>query len=246
MNFLQESQENQLQEINLSDYIKVIKKEKKIILSLFFIGLVLGIIWFFIGPIKYVGSTLIEIGGIKDNFQQISLIEDPEKTLQKINAKSDAFEEVEFSGEVFKGTNLIEIKTEGDNYEKVENALVQTNEGVLKSHFEIFEQEIEYSVRKKEFLKEAIEEIEEEISFLTVRGMDAAMLRIQLHNTKREIEDLEMKISRISTTKIIEGPNILEKKQSYLIVILLATLGLFVGFILTFLKSYWDKNKNIL
>lgn len=249
MNFLQEpqkNQDNQLQEIDLSDYVKVIKKEKKIIISFFLIGIVLGVIWFFVGPTEYIGSSLIEVGGIKDNFQQIDLIDNPEKTLQKIENELFDSQEINFLGDVFKGTNLIEIKIEGNNYEKVESALTKINEDILKSHFLIFEQEIDNLVKEKEFLDNKIAQIQEEISFLMIRGFDTAPLRAQIHSIEIEIEQIKAEISKILMTQIIEGPNVVEKKQSYLVIIFLAMFGLFVGFILAFLKNSWHKNKNIL
>lgn len=256
MNYLEEpqkNQDNQLQEIDFSEYFRIIKKQKKIIISLFFLGIMLGIIWFFVGPTKYIGSSLIRVGGIKGIFQQIELIENPENILEIIKNKSYIQEqEVKFFGNIAKKNNLIEvdnlmeIKVEGNNYQEVESVLNQANEDILKSHLEFFEQEKSSLIEKREFFEDKIKQIEEEVSFLMVRGFDTSSLRAQIHDIEIEIENIKAETDKIFMTEIVEGPDIIEKRQSYLVIIFLALLGLFLGFVLAFLRNSWQKGKGVL
>ncbi|KPJ55297.1 hypothetical protein AMJ47_00250 [Parcubacteria bacterium DG_72] len=231
--------ENQLKEINLLDIINTVRKEKKIIFSLFFLGLILGVAWFFLAPLKYEGTTFIEIGSIKRMHglyaTEEQYIEDPVNLVGKIR---NGIYGVEVSEAVnIRNTLLIEIKILDKDYDKVKEDFNNLNKAIVESHKIKMQKEKEEIGKLLSILEKEIQSIEKDISFLTLRGQQVGSLYLEIDRVQAELERIESTALIFIPTEVIKEPDVVEKKPSVFIPLFSAILGLFLGFSLAFIKS---------
>lgn len=229
--------ENQLKEIDLLESIKILNKRKKIIISLFFIGIAVGFVWFFLVSSEYIGTVIIEIGQLNND-----VFEKPIQTINKIKAIS--FSNVNISADNSPGTALVEFRVSGKNYNDVDNALKEINKNIIEFHSAIYEKELSYFDKKYELFEKERESLEKDISYFMTIGQQVGGLKLETYNIQNSLYNIEVQKSKISETRVIAGPEIEEKSPSYFIIIFSSFLGLFLGIVLAFLKEWFCRNKD--
>jgi|GEM_PF-2672223 len=229
--------ENQLKEIDLSDIFVIIKKEKKIIISLFFIGLVAGVVWFFIAPTKYSGTSIIEIG--RRSELETDIFEGPLQVIERIKNKP-FIAGVDISSSNPLSTNLVKFNAVNRDYDKVKMVLEEINNTILNEHSEIFEKKITALDKKEELLEKELNNLEEDISYFLLRGQQVAVFKLEIYNIQRLINNIENEKKNIINTRIIDKPVIEEIRPGYLTIVFSAFSGLFLGLVFAFLhKNFW-------
>ena len=233
---------NQLKEIDLLEIWGIIKKRKRIIISLFFIGLIIGAAWFFIAPSEYIGETVIEIGLIDrisifnlDEMRKDTLhpfcIEEPVQVSEKINSGIYGNAEGVEAFQV-RNTALVQVQLSGRSFEEVKEKLDAVNSSVIESHYKIAEKDNLKVESIIGFLDNKKQEIEQDISYLILIGQQVGILRLEIRKIDLMKDIIKSQIASMPT-KIIKGPVIEEKRPSYLIIVISAFLALFLGTILS-------------
>lgn len=232
MDHLEESLENQLKEIDLLDFIRVVKKRKKIIFSLFLIGLVSGVVWYFLAPSSYQGTIIFKIGE-SENSREIA-----EGFRKGIYGNYPKLEIINPSG-----TNLIEISIATQEYAQTNTFLEKIKTDILSIHNQKANEKIEAINQEIPFLESKIDEFKKDISYFSSPGEQTALLKLEIYRMEKLINDLEKEKNNISMTEVIKGPEVTEKRPGYLSIFFAAVLGFFIGLILAPFTEWLGKIK---
>lgn len=221
--------DNQLRELTLSDIVNTIKKGGKTISFLFFVGLIIGVAWFFLAPLKYEGTTTLQVGRTSSN----KYIEDSPDVVGKTKNGVYGVEVSEVDN--IKDTSLVRIIITGKDYDKVKEDLNAINKAIIDSHEERMKEHAEQGQGLSTIIEREIERIEDDISFLLLRGQQVAALYLKLNDLQAELERIDNVL--YIPTKVVAEPDIKEVKPSVLIPLLSAALGLFLGFAIALVRS---------
>lgn len=242
MNDKTQSQE-QYDEIDLFDYLKVVLKRKRLILAVFLLAVLGAGLFSYLSPKVYRIDTTLEIGSID------GLLENPGQVVEKIDA--DAYGAVvrqrlniaeeeypEIKAENPKGTNLVEMKIESAEPEKARSILREINKIILAEHQEKFS-------KSEQNIKESAAKIQTELDFLKNHKTyaDQGIAALQLKLTEREVA-----LIKSEPTRIVKAPTISTspvRPNIELNVLIAGVLGLLIGMFLAFGKEFWDKNKEV-
>jgi len=238
---------SQLKEIDLSELLKIINKGKRIVISLFFIGLALGTIWFFASPFTYSGTAILQIGKVSAVDGSRYYIEEPFEATEKIKEgiygnlpgrKVDNPEK----------TSLVRIKYSGDSYEEVKDRLNSLVSAVLERHDAIFNAQNGRLEERAGLLRAGLADINNEVSLLLARGgQQIEYLKTEAYRTELLINSVENQIAASMPTKVLMEPVVSEVKNvSYLTIIMGGLLGLFLGVVFVFLKEWLGRNNGII
>lgn len=231
------------EEIDLMDYVKVMIKRKREILTVFLFVVVIVFVFSVLVPKVYKIDTVLEIGKI-DN----ELIEEPLQLVEKI--KGDTYgifvrEKLNISEREYpkikvenpQDTNLVKIEIESPKPKLAKDILTEIDNLILKEHQEKFE-------KKKSKIQENINEIQKELTLLETQKIYSdegiANLQIALANLKEKLNSAKM-------TEIVKSSTISEspiKPKLFLNLVIAGTLGVFLGVFWAFLKEWWEKNKD--
>jgi len=242
---LKESSENQLKEIDLLDFIRIIKKRKKIILGLFLIGLITGILWYFLTPSSYQGTIILKIGGIdriaeatgKKSIEYFENINEIAERLRK-GAYGD-YPKVEVINP--SSTNFIEISIVTEGRDKTITVLEKIKTDILSIHNQKANEKKEAIDQEISSLKNTIESFQRDISYALSQKEQITPLKLEIYKTEKLINDLEKEKTNISMTETIKGPDVTEKRPNYLTIFFAATLGLYIGLTLAFFIDWLGK-----
>lgn len=242
-------------EIDLRDYIKLIFRNKWLIFGVFLLGIIIaGTLTFYFTSSKvknYEGKIWLEIGAAEKNI----LIESPEQLIEKI--QEGIYGEYSYKMTILNPikTNLVQIKIEATEPEKIQNALEKISALILINHHEKIqvdkerlENEINRLRTEIDLLKQEKENLEIKMG-KSVSQLDLFFLKDILMAKERQIESLYSNIvslnnslGYIQPTQIISSPSISEKPitQKPLLNIIIGGLsGLFLGIFFAFLKEWW-------
>jgi len=230
------------EEIDLMDYLKVIIKRKKLILTVFSAAIIAAGVFSFLSPKVYKVDTVLEIGQVAG-----TEIEAPGQIVEKIGGDVYGIlirEKLELTGEEYpkikaenpKDTKLLIIMAESNNPQKAREILSETIDLILKEHGEKF-------IEKNSLLEEEIAKTEKELEFLksykAYADWGIAQLQTELSDKKRQLAYFEM-------TEIIKPPAVSEKPikpKPFLNMVIAVILGLFIGTFLAFFQEWWEKNQ---
>ena len=191
-------------EINLMDYIKVILRRKRLILAVFLISIITaGVVSLYL-PKVYKIDTSLEIGKITEK-----TIESPEqiakKTVEKI--KGDVFgilvrKELELTEMDYpeikvsnpENTDLVNIKIESDQVQQAKNVLEAINRLVLDEHQKMV-------IARKKVLEKEIEFLKENIN---IPQKNIIRVQAKVVSLKKEQQILENKVSVLQEILIYE------------------------------------------
>ena len=197
-------------EINLMDYVKVILKRKKLILS-WFLGLaIIAGIFSFLMPKVYKIDIVLEIGTIDKT------IESPAQLIGRINGdvygikvrENNNIPRIEWpkiKTENPKDTNLITMTIESEVAEKAKDILGNINELILAEHLEILnvkrnliEENIKTTKGKISLTESDIEKIE--IQRQSIQG-DIQFIKNKIEPVENDIERINAKIISVQEEK---------------------------------------------
>jgi uncharacterized protein involved in exopolysaccharide biosynthesis len=221
MDHLGESPENQFKEIDLLDFIRVVKKRKKLIFSLSLIGLVLGVIWYFWAPSSYQGTIIFKVGGLENTKE---IIEGFKKDIYGNYPKLEVINP--------SGTGLIEVNITTEERGRTNTFLERIETDILSIHNQKANEKIEAINKEISFFEGKIGEFEENLSYFSAREEQATTLKLEIYRMEKLINDLEKEKNNILMTEVIKGPEVTEKRPGYLSVFFALLLGFFVGLIL--------------
>lgn len=200
--------EQEYEEIDLADYIKVIIKRKKIIVNILLIAIVVAAVLSFILPKVYKIDTSIEIGTkpvISATVRAAGddLIESPEQVIEKI--KNDVYgvtvrEKLGISEKDFpkiktssvKGTNLISISIESDKFEQAKSVLVEMDNLIVTKHQE-------RTSKEKDLIEKNISSNENKLKSI---NSDIERVNNKIKFTEEEKTNLESKVSALQKTLV--------------------------------------------
>ncbi len=220
--------QNQIEadEINITDYIRIIRKRKWLILGIFLTVLIGTGVFTFLLPENYKVETSLEIGIIDRH-----LLEDPSQVVEKIKGSIYGnYPGIKVTNP--KGTNLVKTEIVSKEPEDAKEILESINKSILTGHTNKLDSQ-------RDILKNNIELLQEKIDFLLSKGQETAILQLEIYRLQRPIEDLQ-------PTKIVQEPTIFERpvKPNLIFNLIIAgVLGLFVGIVLALGKEWWEKNK---
>jgi len=232
---LKESSENQFKEIDLLDFIKVVKKRKKIILGLFLLGLVSGFSWYLLAPSSYQGTIIFKIGE-SENVREIT--EGLKKSIYNNYPKLEVVNPSD--------TNFIEINIATKEYIQTTAFLEKIKTDILSIHNQRAERKKEEITQEISFLETTIENFKKDIFNAISRGEQTVPLKLEIYRIEKLIRDLEKEKNDISMTQVFKGPEVKEKRPGYLSVFFAAVLGFFVGLIVASFTEWLEKNKQFL
>jgi len=227
------------EEIDVTNYIKVIRKRKRLILGLFLVVVIAAGVYSFSAPKVYKIETTLEVGKIGGQ-----IIEEPGQIVEKIKndvygisvrekLKTTASEYPEIKVENPEDTGLVIIEIKSSQPELAKNILEEINSLILEEHQEKIENKKELIEKDIERLKTKTNSLEEEKKNLEakVEALEQTLLYYQtpgsqfalfdtkekLENKKQEIEDLYLRINSsqrsledIRFTGVVKNPTISE------------------------------------
>ncbi len=223
------NQEQQYEEIDLTDYVLTIIKEKWTILSIFLIAIIIAGIFSFASPEIYRIETVLEIGSVKEP------IESQEQITQKIEEEI-YIKYPEIKAEKLEGTSFLKIGIESKDTKEALNTLKEINLLILEEHSLKFEEKISN-------IEKGIEMIESNLNFLKNNKVYAdqgiAILQKELSNETSILNNSQK-------TQVIKEPTVSEfpiKPNKKLNLAIAGILGLFVGIFWAFSKNWWQEIK---
>jgi len=226
-------------DINLMDYLKVIKKRKNAIFYTILLFIIIVAVYNFKSPKSFQGVTSLEIGLIDNQpiESPVSLIGKIRSDVygsairEKLNITKNNYPKINSENPTY--TNLIQIKVESINPEVLRNVLEEMNNLILEDHQGKIKSETDFYNTNITRLKNKIASLEEENKNLIaqITLMEKTPLQEQtpasqfaffstkekLEINKQQIDDLYLQINslekylnQIKSTKIIDEPNVSE------------------------------------
>lgn len=242
------------EEINVTNYIKVIRKRKRLIFGVFLIFVIAAVVYsFFICPKVYKIDTLIEIGRIGDvlieeeGSKGVGLIEEPSQVKEKIDGDVYGIlvrKKLEIPEEKYpkiktenpEDTNLVVIEIKENRAKLAKNILEEINSLILADHQEKRD-------KKKTEIEENIKEIQKELTLLeTEKQYSEGIAELQI-----EILNLKNQMNSYKSTKVVKTPAISEnpiKPRPVLNIVIAGALGIFIGVFLALGKEWWEKSES--
>ena len=255
-----EENKSEYGEIDLINYIRVVRRKKHIVFILFLAGLLVGWGFYFLLPRNYKAETILEIGSFSEESKDVliyKLLEEPAQTAEKV--LQGFYGDYSGLGAVaLKNTNLIKIEVSKEKQEDSEQILNIIRNKILDEHNKKLEFQKERAEKKKsgyseliESLKKNISNVERDISIFVFQDQQIAALQAKIYDFQLSIFQLQLNIKKIQKqiedfqpTKAV-GEVIISQKEPNLILSLGAggILGIFLGIIFIFIKEWWEENK---
>ncbi|KPJ56493.1 hypothetical protein AMJ49_04745 [Parcubacteria bacterium DG_74_2] len=213
---------DQDQEINLIDYIKVILKRKKLILSVFLVVVISTAIFSFLTPKIYKVDTIIEVGKIKN------------ESIVEITGKIKDETIIRIKDKTIETPSQIVSKIQNDIY----GILIKKNLGISEKEYP------EIKVENPEGTDLIIMKIESEETE-KAKNILKELNKLILENHKQRVDAENI----IRLTKVIKEPTISTQtigSKLLLNMLIAVILGLFLGIFLAFLQEWWERNKSII
>lgn len=225
-------------EVDLRDYIRVIKKRKKIILLIFFVAIIVSAVVSFVLPPVYEVTSTIKIGKIVD----VDTLE--KEPIESQAGASGLLKSSQFLGEAIKNLNLpftikklrekisVEPVVETEDLVQIKIETKNTSQGLRIMNYlsekliqrdtkikKIYENEEEILARYDEEIKKINEELNKIEDNIKEMKKEVKSLEIASENISREVEKRmeESKSLSEAESKILVGQmeNIRSKLESY-------------------------------
>ncbi len=209
--------EQEYEEINLIDYVKVIIKRKKIIAIIFFLAVIIAGVLSFVLPKVYKIDTTLSVGKIenpeaKTEEERVVLVEDPLQVKQKIDndvygiliREKLSISEAEYpkiTTENPKETNLITLKINSDKIQQaqdilteINNAIVSEHQDKIKNRLDLVDKNIKSTEEKIKLTESNIKSTENKI--LPIDN-DIGRIESKIKSVEEEKNNLEAKIDAL-------------------------------------------------
>jgi len=236
-------------EINLVEYLKLLKRRKKLILAIFLFFIIASAVYTFLIASKiYEAQAVVQLGTTEIKRVKrgaVTVFENPLQVAQKI--KSGVYGD--YSGlkvNNLEGTSLIAIKIDNKDPQEAENLLKNLIDRLLSDHNDKINQEKEPFLEKQADYNRTIENINKDISSLLVRGQQIGDLKLKIYEYELLNKDLEIQLAGFKNTSIVKGPEVSDKPISpnpFFDITISGVLGIVCGIFLAFFAEWWKKNK---
>lgn len=245
------------EEINLVDYIKVLFKQKWVILGIITVFIIGAAIFSFISPDTYQGTGVLEIGNMdiysKGTFSSFT----PETfSVVKTKIENGVYDFLNKEDLKPKKGNIQEIEVllpkDEKDIDKIKTVTIKVQalepdigkqyvEGLLNTIAK--EHNKEFS-KKEKYFKSLISREKQKLSALEKNPNLSALQYLYVEHSSK-IDDAEASLSSIEKTKFLEISDEFSQSKSSLILNLVLgfILGLFFGVVSAFLREFWQKNK---
>jgi len=213
-------------EINLASILKMLIKNKLIILLFVAIGIVFSLAVTFLPSEKYESEAVIQVGTLSGG----KLLEDPEQLVSTINYKfSDKYPFLKLT--VIENTRLIDVKNYSSNKDQALKSIGEITSGIISDHQNILD------VAKNK-LEAKIKDYESTVNRFIQLGQQVVILQ-------QSLLALQDELGNFSPSHIVMGPTVSPaKKTSVLLSITIGIiLGIFLGVSVACIKEWWLKNK---
>lgn len=256
MEYQSQQQSNYEDEIDLRDYINVLRKRKTAILTIVLIGLIVAGIISKTMPKIYETSSLIRMGKIPTieepiNVQEILL---SGAVIKQVNEKLVLENEQKINKnnidvEIIQKSDLVKIKARAKNPEKSIQIVNTLNEIILNKHNQLFEQHVLQMNNNIEKLNVDVKIYEQEIKkranvISEGQGRVAESYINLLYAAKKQMKNLNKQLLNTTQTSI-EAEPILPKKhilpKTMQNIVIAGILGLFIGIFYAFGAEYFTK-----
>lgn len=245
-------------EINLVNYIKVIFKQKWLILIIALLALVFGIIFGMRDGKQYKDDLVLQIGQMriyKDGLPSTFTPEDAFQIKEKVEnnlyneslggVDTSKITEVEVIVSQDKTTNkqsdILIINATSSDPKELKLYLEKLGDTIVNEHKKEFK-------KQENYLNEIISTEEDKLEALDRNPNLPALQYLYVEDLSR-IDDAEMSLNSIDRTVILRQPSekVLPQKNNYLIkALMFLVAGLFLGVIVAFIKEFFEKNKDFL
>lgn len=245
------------EEIDLIDYIKVIIKRWKLILTIFLVAVFVSAGLSFTMPKTYQAEALVKTGKAEGKVL--------ENTTETVELFKESFPEVTLS--IPKSTNLLKIKALGETPQKALNRVNNTVDALLARHQEIYNKaklsleeniaDIKNGLAETkvdiENLEKKIKAEEETYSEARARILQSYILILEQAKTRKRGLEKELKEkgremdTNFEPTQLEFSPTLPEnpiKPKIKLNILVAGVLGLFIGVLAAFGKQWWAKETN--
>jgi len=233
--------QQEYEEIDLMDYVKVIIKRKWSILNVFLIIVILVGIFTWLTPKIYKIDTSLEVGKIgaelvESSSQVVEKIEGDVYGIlvrEKLGISEQNYPKIQVKNP--EDTDLIKIEIESQETKRAKSILEEIDNLILKEHQERLD-------KRKSKIEESMKEFQEELILLeTKKEYSEGIAELQIG-----ISNLKDILASFQSTRIVKYPTISEKpvKPNFLLNLVIAViLGIFIGIFWAFFKEWWEKNK---
>jgi uncharacterized protein involved in exopolysaccharide biosynthesis len=220
--------ENNLQEINLVDCLKVLIKNKNMILAFLVAGLLLALTAYFLMPKTYNSVLMFEIGSANG-----LSIEVPEELVAKINqgvfnkdinlGSGDSISASSVPDTRIINVNIISKnkKDAANNASSLTSTILLEQEDLLKSY--------------KNGINQRITKMEQTMSKFIAIGQQVAEIQVRDFDLQNQLDD-------IIPSSLLSRQDTLNNKNIIFSLIVGAVLGIFIGILAVFTKEWWKKN----
>lgn len=212
-------------EIDLRQFLLVLKKRKKFILIIFLAVFLFSAVYAKYSPISYNIYSSLEIGQIENN-----LIENPIQLATKVD--KGIFGDYNLKAVPVSQTNIVDISIATlENPEKAREFLNDANAKIIENHDALIK-------IKNQKVEKMIETLQKEADYLISKSQQVAAIRLQIVGLQAKREEGNF------STKIIAEPKVQKKYPNYILILFSgATLGLFLGILAVFTKEQFQDNK---
>lgn len=267
------NQEYSDDEIDLRDYIEVMIKRKKTILTIFFICVTTATVISFLMPKVYETSTVIKIGSMKigDSIQPLLVKEEVISKLREGSLLNSVIQELNLNINVFalktmvktediKNTNLVRLKIQNKNPDlavKICNTITETfimgSKSIYDKNLTLLNEEIKVLEKRREITGKEMEKLSQIILLQTTNPEFALIIQNTLSNyndlyskTDERIYLLKEAILNSQQFEIFESA----LKQKFPIkpnkrhnITISAVLGLMLGVFVAFFRNSGKKEE---
>ncbi len=196
--------QNQYDEINLADYVRVVFKRWKLVFLIFVMAVISAFVFSILSPKIYKIDNSLEIGRIGD-----ALIESPGRLVEKINNQVyNGKYEIGVQADNPVNTQLVRLKIESADFEEAKSALEEVSNLIIAEHQEKLE-------IRKELIRKDIEQVESKIRLVDgniqktknkINPIESDMKRIEnkIQSVKEEQKALEDKVVALEQVLVYE------------------------------------------
>jgi uncharacterized protein involved in exopolysaccharide biosynthesis len=209
--------------VEISEYIKILVKRKKLILTVLGFSLICSIVLVFLLPTRYLVSSLLEVGMVGNQ-----PIEPVSQVVEKIQAGvyGPAWDLKINDPE---NTRLIKIEFVSSNLQEAIQRIEELNKNILAEHATMVE------LRKK-LLEDEIKNLEQRVKVLAPKGRETANLELRITELQKEKEAIQL-------TQVLQGPVAVKSlsPQPALLILSFLFLGIIFGLFLAFFVEWWQR-----
>ena len=219
--------DNNKDEVNLIRYLRVLIKNKFIILAFFLIGIIFALCVIFFMPKTYQTNAIIEIGKMENTLGEMTFLRNANEVTNEINYSfTQKYPSLRATPVSDGSDGLIRIYNYSNKKEEAEESVSGVASIILSE-----------DNSNKDRIQTQINKLKIDMNGLKLEGQQTADIDLKLL-------DLQNKLDSLVPTKIIQQSTAYKGIfNPFLDLLLGGILGLFVGLVVVSIKDWWEKNK---